>query len=79
MLQAEQMHKMTSISLKMVEVVILSENSCHFVTCSACNNSFFSAWDKSRFNGTTPKIQQWKGGPQSNKTKNQVPSVKICS
>ena len=27
--QAEQMHKMTSISLKMVEIVILSENSCH--------------------------------------------------
>ena len=26
LLQAEQMHKMTSISLKMVEVVILSEN-----------------------------------------------------
>ena len=31
--QSEQMHKMTSISLKMVIVVILSENSCHFVTC----------------------------------------------
>ena len=29
MLQAEQMDKMTSISLKMAEVVILSENSCH--------------------------------------------------
>ena len=27
MLQAEQMHKIKSISLKMVEVVILSENS----------------------------------------------------
>ena len=36
-LQAEQMHKMTSILLKMVEVVILSKNSCHFVSCSACN------------------------------------------
>jgi hypothetical protein len=28
-------------SLKMVEVVILSENSCHFVSCLACNNSYF--------------------------------------
>ena len=27
LLQDEQMHKITSISLKMVEVVILSENS----------------------------------------------------
>ena len=35
--QAEQIYKMTTISLKMVEVVILSENSC-----SACNNIFFS-------------------------------------
>jgi hypothetical protein len=37
----EQVHKTTSISLKMVEVVILSENSCHFVSCSDCNNSYF--------------------------------------
>ena len=38
LLQAEQ------ISLKMAEVVFLNENSCHFVSCSACNNSpFFSA------------------------------------
>ena len=37
--QAEQMQKMTSISLKMVQVVILIENSCHFVSCSACNNT----------------------------------------
>ena len=28
-------------SLKMVEVVILSENRCHFVSCLACNNSYF--------------------------------------
>ena len=35
LLQAEQMHKMTSVSLKMPKVVILSENSCHFVICSA--------------------------------------------
>ena len=41
LLQAEEMHEMTSILLKMVEVVILSENSCHFVSCSACNNSLF--------------------------------------
>ena len=32
LLQAEQMHKIPSISLKMVEVVILSKNSCHFVS-----------------------------------------------
>ena len=49
LLQAKQMHKMTTISLKIVEVVILSENSCHFVSCSAFKNSFFFwAWDKSR-------------------------------
>ena len=34
MLYIEQMHKM-------VEVVILSENSWHFVSRSACNNSYF--------------------------------------
>ena len=39
LLQAEQMHKMASNSLKMVEVVILNENSCHFVSRSACNYS----------------------------------------
>ena len=38
--QAEQMHKMTFVSLKMVEVVILSEISCHFVSCSVCNSYF---------------------------------------
>ena len=33
---------MTTISLKIDEVVILSENSeCHFVSCLACNNSYF--------------------------------------
>ena len=31
MLQAEQMQKMTFISLKMAEFVILSENSCHIL------------------------------------------------
>ena len=41
LLQAEQMHKMTSISLKIVKVVILNENSCHFVSCSACSNIYF--------------------------------------
>ena len=29
------------ISLKMVEVVILSKNSCHYVSCLACKNSYF--------------------------------------
>ena len=40
-IKAEQNHKMTSTSLKMVEVVILSENSCDFVSCSACSDSCF--------------------------------------
>ena len=31
---------MTSISFKMVKVFILNENSCHFISCSACNNSY---------------------------------------
>ena len=41
LLQAEQMHKMTNIALKIVEVFILSENAGHFVSCSACNYSYF--------------------------------------
>jgi len=62
LLQAEQMHKMTSISLKMVEVVILCENSCHFVSCSACNNSYFSSQPETShvLNGTNLKIQHRK-------------------
>ena len=60
-LQAEQMNKMTPISLKMVKVVILSENSCHFVTCSSCYNIFFSQLEISYVsNGTTPEIQDRK-------------------
>ena len=47
LLQAEQMHKMTSISLKMVKVVILSENSQSVVQLVITVISF-SAWDKSR-------------------------------
>ena len=41
LLQDEQMHKMTTISFKIVEVVILSENFCQFVSCSACKKSYF--------------------------------------
>ena len=49
LLQADQMHKMTSISLKMVEVVILSENSCHLSVAQLVTTViFFSAWEKSR-------------------------------
>ena len=49
LLKAKQMHKMTTITFIMVDVVILSENSCHFVSCSAYNNSyFFSTIYKSR-------------------------------
>ena len=41
--------QMTPISHKMLKLVIFSENSCHFVSCSVCNNSYvFSAGDKSR-------------------------------
>jgi hypothetical protein len=44
LLQADQMHKMTSISLKMVEVVILSENSCHLSVVQLVTTViFFSA------------------------------------
>ena len=32
--QAEKKINIVSISLEMAEVVILSENSCHFVSCS---------------------------------------------
>ena len=41
LLQAEQMHKITSISLKMVEVIILSESSCHFVNLVSFSSSSF--------------------------------------
>ena len=45
--ECEQMHKMTTISLKIVKVVILSGNSYLFVSCSAYNNNYsISAWDK---------------------------------
>ena len=42
------------VSLKMVKVVILSENSCSFVSCSTCNNSkkFYSRLE------INPLIQQ---------------------
>ena len=62
LLQAEQMHKMTSISLKIVRVVTLSENSCHFVSWSAFNNSFFSSQLEIShvLNGTTPESQHRK-------------------
>ena len=62
-LQAEQMHKMTSISLKMVEVVILSENSCHFVHLLSLQQHLFSSQfgiSHVLVNGTTPKIQHRK-------------------
>jgi hypothetical protein len=42
-----QMHKMKYISLKMVKVVTLSENSCHFVRCSDVTTFIlFSDWHK---------------------------------
>ena len=59
MLQAEQMHKMTSISLKMVKVVILSENSCHFVNLlSFASSSFFLSLRKITWlNSQQPKTR----------------------
>ena len=65
LLQAEQMHKMTIISLKIVEVGILSENAGDFVSCSACNNSYFlSACEISHVvNGPTAKNQHRCRGP----------------
>jgi hypothetical protein len=57
LLQPEQMHKMAYISHKMVKFVILIENSCHFVSCSA-GKLFSSQLEISHMlNGTTPKIQ----------------------
>ena len=57
LLLAEQMHKMTSISLKMVEVVILS--IAQLVT------TLFSSQLEIRhvLNETTPKVQHRKLGP----------------
>jgi hypothetical protein len=44
LLQADQMHKITDISLKMVKVVIFSENSCHFLVAQLVTTViFFSA------------------------------------
>ena len=59
LLQAEQMHKMTSISLKTVSFVISSENNRHFVSCSVCN-IFFSAGDKWSVEWDNSKIQHKK-------------------
>ena len=58
LLQADQTHKMTSISLKFVEVVIL------LVAQLVTTVIFFSAWDESVINETTPKIQPRKWGPK---------------
>ena len=58
LLKAEQMHKMTSISIKMVEVVILSE------ILSDAHQLFFSQLEISHvLNGTTPEIQHRKRRP----------------
>ena len=39
--QPEQIHKIHPKWSWVKNVVILSENSCHFVSCSACNNKDF--------------------------------------
>ena len=60
LLQAEQIHKITYISLKMIEVIILSENSCHFVSC-LYQHLFSSQLEISKvINGTIPEIQHRK-------------------
>ena len=53
LLEDEQMYKMTTMSLKIVEVDILSENFCPFVSCSAFKKSIFSELEISRVSGTT--------------------------
>ena len=62
LLQAEQMHKMTSISLKMVKVVILSENRCHFVHLLSLYQHLFSSQPEIShvLNGTISEIQHRK-------------------
>ena len=50
----------------MVEIVILSENSCHFVNCSASTRViFFSAWDKSRVKWDNSQNSTQKWGPRA--------------
>ena len=51
------MHKITSISLKMVKIVILSVAQLVTTVVS------FSAWESHVLNGTIPEIQQRKWGP----------------
>ena len=64
LLQAEQMHKMTTISLKIVEVVILVKIG--FFSCSACKNSYFSQLEISHvLNGPIAQNQQKCRGPNS--------------
>ena len=57
LLQSKQMHKMTSISLKMVEVVILSENSFVILSVAQLVKTvvIFSASETSR--DSTRKIK----------------------
>ena len=69
--KAEQIQKITFKKLHsklswMNKVVILSGNSCHFVSCSACNNKLFSSQlEKSHLlNGTTSEVQHRKYGPR---------------
>ena len=51
----------------MVKVVILSEHNYHFVSCSACSNSYFllTLEIKHVLNGTIPEIQHRKWAPIS--------------
>ena len=64
LLQAEQMHKIISISLKMVEVVILSEIVV-ILSVAITIVIFFSAWDKSRvkWDNSLKPTQKYNRGP----------------
>ena len=72
--QAEKIHKMITISLTMVEVVIISENSCHFVSC--CKQQLFSSQLEIShvLNGTNPENQHRNRGPRLHPNHIDVPS-----
>ena len=59
--------KCTNFLLKMVEVVILSENSCHCVSCSACTKQLVSSQLEIShvLNGTTSEFHHRKWEPKS--------------
>ena len=78
MLQDEQVHKMTSILLKMVEVVILSENIVVILSVAQLVTTEIIHV----FNGTTPEIQHNEDlSPNFFKQKRKISCafLKLCS